>query len=283
MDFLDELQNRILPGDGAMGTELFKAGVPRNRCLEALCAEDPEPVCRIHENYIAAGARVIRTNSFGANAARLERSGLQHRVNEFNWSAAQLARQCARGRGVYVAGSVGPLGITAEQAAEQGVDREALFREQIGALLDGGVHLICLETFIDPDELALALHVKQSLHHCPALCSLACPAHGLMAGEITPSEAVEKLRKQDAELTGFNCVDSATILRLFERIPSLSCAYPSAGLPAVREGRLFYDLRPDDFARTAGKLAGLGARLIGGCCGTGPEHIAAMTEALSAA
>src|SRR5438094_7582403 len=145
MDLLDELQSRIVPGDGAMGTILIAANVPMERCFEELCVSQPETVRDIHEKYIAAGARVIETNSFGANAARLEKYGFAGRVNEINWSAAQLARQCARGKNVFVAGSVGPLGITAEQARASGIDRAAVFQEQIGALLDGGVSLIFFE------------------------------------------------------------------------------------------------------------------------------------------
>src|SRR5476649_2036211 len=127
MDFLDELQHRILLGDGAMGTELLAAGVPPGRCLEELCVSEPAIVRGIHEGYVAAGARVIETNSFGANAVRLAQHGCEHRVSEINWMAAQLARDVARGKGVYVAGCVGPLGITAEEAEARGIDRHEVF------------------------------------------------------------------------------------------------------------------------------------------------------------
>src|SRR5580658_2743027 len=120
----------------------------------------------------------METHSLRANALRLARHGLEHRVNEINWSAAQLAKDAARGKGVYVAGSVGPLGITADQAREQGINREDVFKEQVGALLDGGVNLIFFETFTDLDELLLALYVKKSLHHCPTVCSLSCSEEG---------------------------------------------------------------------------------------------------------
>src|SRR5688572_3428747 len=137
MDFLDELQHRVLPGDGAMGTLLLERGFSLERCFEELSVSAPDVVRTVHEDYIAAGARVIRTNSFGANAVRLAGHGLERRVSEINWSAAQLARECARSKGVYVAGSVGPLGLTAEEARADGIDRHAVFTEQIGALLDG--------------------------------------------------------------------------------------------------------------------------------------------------
>jgi homocysteine S-methyltransferase len=276
MDFTDELQSKIIPGDGAMGTMLMAAGIGLERCFEELCVSEPDVVSGIHEQYIAAGARLIRTNSFGANAVRLARFGLEHRVNEINWSASQLARDCARGKNVRVAGSVGPLGISSAEAEVQGIDREAVFREQIGALLDGGAQVIFLETFTDLDELLLALYVKQSLHHCPAVCSL---ASGIALGE-----AFEKLRDKDADVVGMNCMDAATMLRLLDgtTAPEIFSAFPSAGIPRETDAGLRYDLTPDDFAKNARLLAEQGARLIGGCCGTTPAHIAAMTKVLAA-
>jgi methionine synthase / methylenetetrahydrofolate reductase(NADPH) len=276
MDFTDELQSKIIPGDGAMGTMLMTSGVGLEQCFEELCVSDPDVVRGIHEQYIAAGARLIRTNSFGANAVRLARFGLEHRVNEINWSASQLARDCARGKGTRVAGSVGPLGISSAEAEAQGIDREDVFREQIGALLDGGAQMIFLETFTDLDELLLALYVKQSLHHCPAICSL--------ASAIALGGAFEKMREKDADVVGVNCVDGAAMLRLLDEMaaPEIFSAFPSAGIPRKIDGRLEYDLTPDDFAKNARSLAEQGARLIGGCCGTTPEHIAAMTKELAA-
>ena len=131
MDLIDELNSHVLCGDGAMGTALMEvADVPFDRCLEEFCLSAPDLVSKIHSQYIEAGARVIETNSFGANAVRLERHGLEGKVNELNWTAAQLARQAAKskGNGVYVAGSVGPLGLTANEARERGIDRAAVFR-----------------------------------------------------------------------------------------------------------------------------------------------------------
>lgn len=285
MDFSDELQSKIIPADGATGTLLMDSGIAAERCFEELCVSDPDAVCAVHESYIATGARLVRTNSFGANAVRLARHGFEHRVNEINWSAAQLAKDCARGKGVYVAGSVGPLGITAAEAKAQGIDRDAVFREQIGALLDGGVNLILLETFTDPDELLLALYVKQSLHHCPAVCSLAFAGDGRLPSGITLLNAFEKLRGNDADVVGMNCTDAATMLRLLDetKVPEFFSAFPSAGLPQKIDGRLCYDLTPEDFAKNALALAGCGARLIGGCCGTTPAHVAAMVNALPGA
>lgn len=282
MDLPDELQSRIIPADGAMGTMLMETGILIERCFEELCVSEPDSVRGIHEQYIAAGAGLIRTNSFGANAARLAGFGFENRINEINWSAAQLAGSCARGKNVRVAGSVGPLGITAGQADARGIDREALFREQIGALLDGGVDLIFFETFADPAELLLALHVKQSLHHCPAVCSLACAEDGTLPGGVTVRETFAKLRGKDAEIVGLNCMSGAAMLRLLGEMPPGEpvAAFPSAGIPMRENGQPAKALSPAEFAETARGLAERGARLIGGCRGTTPRHIAAMARAL---
>ncbi len=149
MDLLDELQTRVLCGDGAIGTLLLEAGIPLERCFEELCVTEPDRIETIHQQYIGAGARVIETNTFGANAVRLERFGLEGRVAEINRAAAQIAAKTAQGKNVYVAGSVGPLGISGEEAAARGIDRAQCFREQIGALLEGGAQLIFFETFMD--------------------------------------------------------------------------------------------------------------------------------------
>jgi homocysteine S-methyltransferase len=283
MDLLEVLQDHIVPGDGAMGTMILEAGVALDRCFEELCVSEPDIIRSIHEKYVAAGARLIETNSFGANAARLCKYGFENRVNEINWTAAKLARELARGKDVWVAGSVGPLGLTAEQAKDQKLDRKSIFQEQIGALLDGGVDVIFFETFTDLDELLLALHVKQSLHHCPAVCSMACSEEGRLPDGMPLLQAFEKLRAADAEIVGANCLNGPqAMLRLFQRLPieGILSAFPNAGYPKYHDGRYLYFTSPEYFAKSARGLAAEGARLIGGCCGIGPQHIAAMVEAL---
>jgi len=283
MDLLEVLQDKIVPGDGAMGTMILEAGVPLERCFEELCVSQPDVIRGIHEKYVAAGAQLIETNSFGANAVRLAKYGMERRVNEINWTAAKLAKEMARGRDVCVAGSVGPLGVTAEQARAQGLDRKAIFQEQIGALLDGGVDAIFFETFTDLEELMIALNVKQSLHHKPAICSMACSEEGRLADGTPLVEAFDKLRAADAEIVGANCLNGPqAMLRLFQRLPleGLLSAFPNAGYPKYHDGRYLYFTSPEYFANSARALVAEGARLIGGCCGIGPQHIAAMVEAL---
>jgi len=116
MDLIEILQEKIVPGDGAMGTMIIEAGVPMERCFEELCVSQPDLIRGIHEKYVAAGSQLIETNSFGGNAVRLAKHGCEHQVNEINWTAAKLAREMTRGKDICVAGSVGPLGITAGRA-----------------------------------------------------------------------------------------------------------------------------------------------------------------------
>jgi methionine synthase / methylenetetrahydrofolate reductase(NADPH) len=283
VNLLEEIQDHPLCGDGAMGTLLMEHGVPAHRCFEELCLSRPELICKIHVDYFAAGARLIETNTFGANAVRLARHGLADRVNEINWHAAQLARQAAKG--AFIAGSIGPLGVSAADATDRGIDREKCFRTQMGALLDGGVDLIFLETFQDLDELLLALRVKHSLHHCPAICSLAPSEQGQLPNGMSLSEAFAKLLQNDAEILGINCVNGPhETLGLAERFapPELPfAAFPNAGRPRYHEGRYFYDVSPEYFAERGALMAARGARIIGGCCGTTPSHIAALAKALA--
>ena len=174
MDLLDELETRVLCGDGAIGTLLLHQGVRIERCLEELCVSDPDRIQTIHQQYVSAGARVLKTNTFGANAVRLERFGMERRVTEINRAAAGLATKVAKNKNVYVAGSVGPLGISGKDAAARGIDRAHCFSEQITALQEGGADLIFFETFTDFEEMKIALRAKKELSDLPEICSFAC-------------------------------------------------------------------------------------------------------------
>ncbi len=284
MDLLDELQSRLVCGDGAMGTMLLEDGVPLERCLEELCLSEPERVGRVHEAYITAGARLIETNTFGANGVRLERFGLGDRTREINMVAAHLAKKAAEGKSICVAGSVGPLGITADEAKERGIDRAAIFGEQIAGLLEGGADVIFLETFLNDEELEVALGAKMQLSKVPAICSLACEQEGRLPSGLTLPEAFRKLTTLGADIVGVNCLNGpqATV-HLLERIPLefLLSAYPNAGYPKYHEGRFIYYTSPDYFAKMTREMVAQGARLIGGCCGTTPRTIAAMAATLA--
>jgi len=282
---LDLLQDRIVLGDGATGTYLYELGVPLNHCLEELNLTRPELLTRVYQEYANAGAQVIETNSFGANRLRLARYGLEHQVSEINWRAASVARDALKGRNVFIGGSVGPLSLRPTDGEISTDDRKALFREQIGALLDGGCDLIFLETFTSLDELLLALDVFQNLTNIPVVTSLGVSEEGrLVSGETFP-EAVKILREAGADIVGLNgtcgpqaCVHLLSKLAVGE--DDLLSVYPNAGKPEFYEGRFNYAASAEYFAATLPRLVEEGARLIGGDYGTRPEHIAAMAPIL---
>jgi methionine synthase I (cobalamin-dependent) len=284
MDLFDEIQTHVLCGDGAMGTLLLAAGIPLERCFEELCVTEPDRIETIHRQYITAGARVIETNTFGANEVRLERFGLEGRVVEINRAAAQVAAKAARGKDVYVAGSVGPVGISGEEAAARGIERREVFREQVGALLEGGVDVIAFETFMDFEEMEIAYRAWKDVGGGLALCSFACDPEGRISSGMLLVDAFKQLRGLGAQIVGVNCMNGPqSTVDLLRRVPTEYpfSAYPNAGYPKYHEGRLIYHATPDDFAQSAREMVAQGARLIGGCCGTTPSHIAALATEMA--
>ena len=281
-ELLEELKSAVLCGDGAMGTLLAERGIPTGSCFEELCLSQPETIGFIHGEYLQAGARIITTNSFGANARKLRAFGLEARVSDINRAAARLAREAvvASGRNALVAGSVGPLGA---QKGEAELIPESLFLEQISGLLKGGADLILLETFQNPEELSLALRVAKSLGNKPVITLIASPESGRLPGGAWIGDVLESLGEQGADLVGLNCVNGPqAMLRLVEKIaPSRPLAvYPNAGRPNYQEGRIAYGTSPEYFADLGRRMAEAGAALVGGCCGTSPFHIAALSKEL---
>ena len=265
-----------------MGTLLAERGIPTGSCFEELCLSQPETIGLIHDEYLQAGARIITTNSFGANARKLRAFGLEARVSDINRAAARLAREAvvASGRNALVAGSVGPLGA---QKGEAELIPESLFLEQISGLLEGGADLILLETFQNPEELSLALRVAKSLGNKPVITLIASPESGRLPGGAWIGDVLESLGEQGADLVGLNCVNGPqAMLRLVEKIaPSRPLAvYPNAGRPNYQEGRIAYGTSPEYFADLGRRMAEAGAALVGGCCGTSPFHIAALSKEL---
>jgi methionine synthase I (cobalamin-dependent) len=282
MDLLAELGERLVCGDGAMGTLLLDRGVPVDRCLEELCVSDPNRIRAVHEEYVAAGARVIETNTFGANAVRLARFGLEDRVQEINKAAVGLARKATRGKEVCVAGSIGPLGISALEAEERGIDRAQRFREQIVALLEATVDLIFFETFLSFEEMEIALGATPA-SDCLIVSLFACEPDGRLQSGMPLVDAFARCHDMGAKIVGANCLNGPrAMVQLFEKLPAgdLLAAYPNAGYPRYTEGRYVYPTAPDYFAKAAREMVTQGARLIGGCCGTTPAHIAAVATML---
>ena len=262
-----------------MGTLLLADGIPRDRCFEELCVTEPDRIETIHQEYVAVGARVIETNSFGANAVRLERFGFEGRVEEINRAAAQIALKTARGKDVYVAGSVGPLGISGDEAASRGIDREDCFREQVTALLEGGAQMIFFETFMDFEEMEIALRARKEIDDGLTICSFACGPEGRISSGMLLVDVFTKLRNLNAQIVGVNCMnDPHGTVQLLQSMPAkfLLSAYPNAGYPEDYEGQLIYNTAPEDFAQSVREMVAEGVRLIGGCCGTNPRHIAAI-------
>jgi homocysteine S-methyltransferase len=281
-NLLNLLSERIVLGDGATGTYLYELGVPASHCLEELNLSQPELPARVYREYAEAGAQVIETNSFGANRIRLARYGLDDQVAEINRRAAQVAREALAGRSdVFVGGSVGPLSLRPADGEFSVDDRKAIFREQIGALLEGGCDLIFLETFTALDDLLLALGVFKELSSIPIVTSMAVAEEGRLFCGHTFQEAVKILRQAGADIIGLNgssgpqaCVHLLSKLSVTN--DDLISVYPSAGKPEFYEGRFNYAASPRYFADTMPRWVEEGARLIGGDYGTRPEHIAAM-------
>lgn len=274
MDFVDELHAHVLPGDAAFGTAAIASGLPAEVCHEELCATNPEMVRQVHAEYLAAGARLLRTNSFGGSRIGLAQRGCARGVGELNWLAAQLAMAAAKGSAAYVAASIGPVALSPEELPP--ADRRAVFEEQMGALLDGGVRLVFLERFTHLDELLIALEVKHSLHHCPVIASVECASNGRMSDGTPLVDAFSRLRAADADIVGVNCGPS------LETLLAAMDEDVAGGLVAAYIGDAEESVSPSAFVKSAHALVQAGARLIGGGPGIGPAHIAAFTEQLAA-
>ena len=284
-DFLAAIQDRPLVFDGAMGTVIYAKGVFLNTCYDELCLSRPGLVSEIHAEYVAAGADVIETNSFAANRIKLARHGLADKVVEINCRAAELALKVA-GEDVYVAGSVGPC-LTIDQMWQPenaGSIREA-FQEQIAALVAGGVHLVLLETFAHLEELLLATVVARA-SGVPVLASFTVNQRGETAMGQSLESVVSVLdASADVDAIGLNCgVGPSHANEALERALGLTrkpfLVMPNAGLPREVDGRMLYLTSPEYFTEYAKRFIELGARAVGGCCGTTPDHIREAARAM---
>ena len=283
--FAQKLEKRVLVGDGAMGTMLYSKGVAFSRCFDELCLTMPQLVKEVHVAYVKTGADVIQTNTFGANRPRLQKFEVEGRVREINLAAARLARDVA-GDDLYVAGSVGPLGIHLEPLGPTSLgEARDMFREQIAALVEGGVDLIIVETMVDLNEAHQALVAARDVCLLPVIVQMTVQDDGSTLTGTAPEDFARQLEAWGADVIGLNCsVGPAGVLQALERMSRATSrplsAQPNAGLPRTVDGRSLYLCSPDYMADYARRFIESGARLIGGCCGTTPEHIKAIKSAV---
>jgi homocysteine S-methyltransferase len=288
-DFLSRLSKSPILCDGAMGTLLYSKGIFINRSYDELNLSQPDLIRTVHQDYLHAGAEIIETNTFGANSFRLGRHSLADKVRDINLAGAHLAREAAKSFDVYVAGSVGPLGIQIEPLGKTSFDEaRAAFREQIAALNEGGVNLLILETFGYLKELQQAMLAAREVNpKLPIIASVTVDEDANCLDGSDPETFAAKLADWGADVVGVNCsIGPVAMLDAIERVRAVTtlplAAQPNAGMPRSVEGRNIYLCSPEYMASYARKFVATGVRLVGGCCGTTPDHIHVMKSALRA-
>jgi methionine synthase / methylenetetrahydrofolate reductase (NADH) len=279
--------DRVVIFDGAMGTMLYSKGVFINQCYDELSARSPELVRDVHQQYVKAGAEVIETNSFGANRLKLAQHGLEGRVREINRAAAAVAREVANSseHNVLVAGAVGPLGVRLEPYGPTSVDEaRAAFREQMEALKEGGADIFIIETFSDLVEIDQAIRAAREVDaRMPIVAQMTIGADCRTPYGASAEDVARALDASGADVIGLNCsVGPQIILECIERMAPVTrkklSAQPNAGMPRDVGGRSMYMASPEYMATYARHLIQAGAKAIGGCCGTTPDHIRAISE-----
>ncbi len=293
--FADIFASRPVLADGAMGTVLYARGVFINRCYDELNLSDPGMILSIHEEYLQAGAEIVETNTFGANRFRLARYGLADKVGQINAAGVRLARQAVdhlkekQATEAWVAGSVGPLGVRLEPLGKTGLDEaRAAFAEQIDALAEAGVDLIVIETMPALNEAREALAASREVApDLPVLVMVTVDDESNCLDGSSPAQAASLLTEWGAGAIGVNCsTGPATVLTAIEAMRAATslplAAMPNAGLPRAVEGRNIYLCSPEYMAEFARKAIAAGVQIVGGCCGTTPNHIRAMRSAMRA-
>jgi len=302
--FAEMFSDRPLLADGAMGTVLYARGIFINRCYDELNLSDPSLILSVHEEYLQAGAEILETNTFGANRMRLARHGLAGKVQEINAAGVRLAREAVahlkekQAGDAWVAGSVGPLGVRLEPLGKTGLDEaRAAFAEQIAVLAGsssgsggsaGGVDLLIIETMPALNEAHQALLAAHSVAPgLPVVVMVTVDDEGNCLDGSSPAHAAALLTEWGADAIGVNCsTGPTTVLTAIEAMraatPLPLATMPNAGLPRAVEGRNIYLGTPEYMASFARKAIAAGAQLVGGCCGTTPNHIRAMRSAIRA-
>jgi homocysteine S-methyltransferase len=286
--FLDALRERVLVCDGAMGTMLYSRGVFINKSFDAMNLTQAPLVEAVHQEYVLAGADILETNTFGANRVKLASFGLADRLRDINIAGAQIARRAANGR-AYVAGAIGPLGIRIEPWGKTGVDEaREYFKEQAQALVEGGVDLFILETFRDLNEIGAAIDAVRSVSDLPIIAQMTTEEDGNTLDGTPPERFAPELEQRGATIIGVNCaVGPAPMLETIERMEAVTplklSAQPNAGKPRDVEGRNIYLCSPEYMASYARRFMLHNVRVVGGCCGTTPEHIRQIKAAVRGA
>jgi 5-methyltetrahydrofolate--homocysteine methyltransferase len=287
-DILSRLSSgSVIVADGAMGTMLQEAGLPIGLSPEGWLLENPDPVRGVHRAYVEAGADLILTCTFGGTRARMKRGGLAERVAEVNRRAVEIAREAAGSR-AYVAGDIGPMGellaplgrITYEQAVE-------IFAEQAEALAEAGVDVLYIETMSDLNELRAAVEGAQKTGAgAPIFATLSFDHHGQTNMGVRPEQAAKALLALGVNAFGANCgatleMTEEAAAKMHETAPQAPLIVkPNAGKPHMVGREAVYDATPEDMAEYARRFVALGARVVGGCCGSTPAHIAAIAAAV---
>jgi 5-methyltetrahydrofolate--homocysteine methyltransferase len=280
----------ILISDGAMGTLLHAKGLGPGVCPESWCVSHPEVVRGIAEAYLAAGSDIVETNSFGGSSFKLSAYGLGGKVREFSRAAAALAAEAAAGRG-YVAGSIGPTGHIIEDEGGDVTDAQLYdaYKEQVIALAEGGAHVICAETMSSVAEAAAAIRAAKENTNLPVFCTFTLDAGAkgfrTMMG-VTPERAAREAVAAGADVVGANCGNGiANMIEITRQMRAAAPGVPilihaNAGMPVVEDGKTVFKDTPEFMASRVGDLIQAGANIVGGCCGTNPDHIAAMAAAV---
>lgn len=286
-EFRELLGRRALVADGAMGTMLYTRGIFINRCFDELNLSAPQMVRDIHLEYVRAGAEILETNTFGATRARLTTYGLADKVAEINRAGVRLAREAAAERShVFVAGAIGPLGVHIEPLGPTSFDEaRAMFREQVGALLEAGVDLLIFETFANLNELreAVAAAREAAGGEIVVIAQVTADEEGMLHDGADTETFTRFLDQLPADVIGLNCsVGPKPTLETLERMMAYTrkplSAMPNAGHPTRIEGRNIYLSSPEYMAQYARRMLWAGAKIVGGCCGTTPEHIKSIAS-----
>jgi homocysteine S-methyltransferase len=286
-DFNERLKDSILIADGAMGSMLHET-VGTQRCFDELNSTEPEAVFRVHQAYIEAGAQIIETNTFGANRFKLEPFGLADEVQRLNGRGVKIAREArdSATREVWIAGSMGPLGIGVQARHPEPDEILAIFREQALALEERGVDLYILETFSYIEEIVLAIDAIRSFSGLPIVAQLTYSEEGSIFGDMRPTAVAAVLKNKNVQIIGANCtLGPQALLPILQELAGVDdlriSGMPNAGFPKREGDRIVYPKSsPEYFALFAREAAALGVRVLGGCCGTTPAHIRAMAEAV---